>query len=60
MSRTRTNSPEKLRRLEVLARVDRVFNSSLEPERVLNPILREAVHVMRATSGSVALREVKP
>ena len=48
MSRARTNGPEKLRRLEVLARVDRVFNSSLEPERVLNLILREAVHVMRA------------
>ncbi|MGD0017311.1 MAG: GAF domain-containing protein [Verrucomicrobiia bacterium] len=55
MPRARTNDSEKLRRLEVLARVDRVFNSSLEPERVLNLILREAVHVMHATSGSVAL-----
>jgi signal transduction histidine kinase len=55
MTHARTNDPAKLRRLEVLARVDRVFNSSLEPERVLDLILREAVNVMRATSGSLVL-----
>jgi signal transduction histidine kinase len=55
MPRARTNDTAKWRRLEVLARVDRVFNSSLEPERVLNLILREAVRVMRATSGSLVL-----
>jgi signal transduction histidine kinase len=45
----------KLRHYEVLARVSRVINSSLEPAKVLDAVLREAVAVMRATSGSVVL-----
>ena len=35
--------------------MDRVINSSLEPNKVLDLIMREAVRVMRATSGSVVL-----
>jgi signal transduction histidine kinase len=46
---------DKLRQFEALARVDRVINSSLEPAKVLDLIMREAVRVMRATSGSVVL-----
>ena len=45
----------KLRHYEVLARVSKVINSSLEPERVLDLVLREAVALMHATSGSVVL-----
>lgn len=32
-----------------------VINSSLEPKQVLNRVLREAVRIMRATSGSLIL-----
>ena len=46
---------ERLRRFELLARVSRVINSSLEPEKVLDIVLREAVEIMRATSGSLIL-----
>jgi signal transduction histidine kinase len=46
---------DKLRHYEVLARTGRVINSSLEPATVLDLVLREAVEVMRATSGSVVL-----
>ncbi len=49
------SSPEKLRHYELLTRVSRVINSSLEPERVLDLVLREAVDIMRATSGSLVL-----
>lgn len=45
----------KLRHYEVLARVSQVINSSLEPERVLDLVLREAVERMNATSGSIVL-----
>ena len=45
----------KLRHYEVLARVSQVINSSLEPKRVLDLVLREAVAVTKATSGSVVL-----
>ena len=45
----------KLRHYEVLARVSGVINSSLEPKRVLDLVLREAVATMNATSGSVVL-----
>jgi len=45
----------KLRRFELLARVGRVINSSLEPTRVLDLVLREAVEIMHATSGSLIL-----
>ena len=44
-----------LRHYEVLARVSKVINSSLKPERVLDLVLREAVALMNATSGSVVL-----
>ena len=48
-------SDEKLRHYEVLARVSRVINSSLEPATVLGLVLREAVELMKATSGSLVL-----
>jgi len=46
---------ERLRRYELLARVSRVINSSLEPKRVLDLVLREAVGITGATSGSLVL-----
>ncbi len=46
---------DKLRHYELLTRVSNVINSSLEPEKVLNLVLREAVNIMQATSGSIAL-----
>ena len=46
---------DKLRRYELLTRVSNVINSSLEPEKVLNLVLREAVDIMQATSGSIVL-----
>jgi hypothetical protein len=55
MPRAPYADPAKLRRLEALARVSQVINSSLEPAQVLNLVLREAVRVMRATSGSLIL-----
>ncbi len=45
----------KLRHFELLARVGSVINSSLDPTRVLNLVLREAVEIMNATSGSLIL-----
>lgn len=45
----------KLRHYELLARVSRVINSSLEPATVLDLVLREAVELMKATSGSLVL-----
>jgi signal transduction histidine kinase len=54
-SRNRSEQPDRLRRFELLARVSSVINSSLEPKTVLNLVLREAVDIMRATSGSVVL-----
>jgi len=45
----------KLRHYEVLARVSGVINSSLEPKRVLDLVLHEAVDAMNATSGSIVL-----
>jgi len=39
----------KLRHYEVLARVSGVINSSLEPKRVLDLVLHEAVAAMNAT-----------
>jgi signal transduction histidine kinase len=53
--RTATPSERKLRQFEVLARVSSVINSSLEPQEVLDRVLREAVRVMQATSGSIAI-----
>ena len=48
---------KRLRRFELLARVSQAINSSLEPEEVLNRVVREAVDIMRATSGSLVLIE---
>ena len=54
--RTRGSSQTaKLRHFELLARVGNVINSSLDPTRVLNLVLREAVEIMNATSGSLIL-----
>ncbi len=46
---------QELRRYELLTRVSNVINSSLEPEKVLNLVLREAVDITQATTGSIAL-----
>jgi signal transduction histidine kinase len=50
-----TAAEQKLRHYELLARVGQVINSTLEPAQVLDLVLREAVQLMRATSGSVVL-----
>jgi signal transduction histidine kinase len=55
MRRAMTRQADKLHHYEVLARVSRVINSSLEPAKVLDLVLREAVDHMQATSGSIAL-----
>jgi signal transduction histidine kinase len=55
MPRNVSSQAGKLRRLELLARVSSVINSSLEPQKVLNLVLREAVRSMRASSGSIAV-----
>jgi signal transduction histidine kinase len=54
-SSTSTAQDGKLRRFQLLARVSRVINSSLDPNKVLNLVLREAVAITRATSGSIVL-----
>jgi signal transduction histidine kinase len=55
MPRNASNQAEKLRHFQVLARVSNVINSSLEPKKVLELVLSEAVRVMQATSGSIVL-----
>ena len=50
-----SSAADKLRHYELLARVGQVINSSLDPTKVLDLVLREAVDVMRATSGSLVL-----
>ncbi|MCG3147885.1 MAG: Adaptive-response sensory-kinase SasA [Verrucomicrobiae bacterium] len=55
MARSTPPANEKLRHYEVLTRVSRVINSSLEPATVLDLVLREAVELMKATSGSLVL-----
>ncbi len=42
-------------RLQVLYQVSNVIHSTLEPQAALQLVLREAVRVMRATSGSVMM-----
>lgn len=42
-------------RLQLLYQVSNVIHSTLEPNQALDLIVREAVRVMRASSGSVAL-----
>ena len=54
-TKERLGQPDRLRRFELLARVSNVINSSLEPKTVLNLVLREAVDIMHATSGSIVL-----
>ena len=41
--------------LSLLIEISNVIHSTLDPEEALNLILREAIRVMRATSGSVVL-----
>lgn len=55
MPRVASSSDEKLRHFQLLARVSNVINSSLDPKKVLNLVLREAVRMMRASSGSIVL-----
>ena len=42
-------------RLKLLYQVSTVINSTLDPQQAVQLILREAVRVMRASSGSIAL-----
>ncbi len=42
-------------RLKLLSQVNNVIHSTLDPQQALQLILREAVRLMRASSGSVAL-----
>ena len=46
---------ERYARLKLLNEVSNVIHSTLDPEKALNLILREAVRVMRASSGSAVL-----
>ncbi len=46
---------ERFERLNLLYQVSNVIHSTLEPEEALQLIVREAVRLMRASSGSVAL-----
>lgn len=55
MPRKKSHEAGRLRRYELLARVSSIINSALDSEKILDLVLREAVNVMRATSGSVAL-----
>jgi signal transduction histidine kinase len=54
-----TENPENLQaayeRLKSLYQVSNVIHSTLDPEQALQLILQEAVRLMRATSGSIAL-----
>ena len=45
----------RLERLELLYQVSNAIHSTLEPQAALQIVVREAVRVMRATSGSVVL-----
>jgi signal transduction histidine kinase len=47
--------PERYERLNLLYQVSNVIHSTLDPRQALELILREAVRVMRASSGSVVL-----
>ena len=46
---------ERNARLSLLIEISNVIHSTLDPEEALNLILREAVRVMRASSGSAVL-----
>jgi signal transduction histidine kinase len=49
------NLKERFARLELLYQVSNVIHSTLEPEEALKLILREAIRLTRASSGSVVL-----
>src|SRR5437773_1052532 len=46
---------DRYERLNLLYQVSKVIHSSLEPQEALGLILREAVRIMRASSGSIVL-----
>ncbi|HXI51206.1 MAG TPA: GAF domain-containing protein, partial [Candidatus Saccharimonadales bacterium] len=46
---------ERFARLSLLNEISNVVHATLDPQEALNGILREAVRVMRASSGSAAL-----
>ncbi len=48
-------SDKKLRNYQLLARISSVISSSLDSAKVLDLVLGEAVGIMQATSGSIAL-----
>ena len=55
MSNELAELKERNARLSLLIEISNVIHSTLDPEEALNLILREAIRVMRATSGSVVL-----
>src|SRR5213596_669043 len=55
MSDELANLKARYERLDLLYQVSNVIHSTLEPHKALQLILREAVRLMRASSGSVAL-----
>src|SRR5512133_3600359 len=55
MSGDNPDLQRRLERLEVLYQVSTVIHSTLEPQEALQLIVREAVRIMRASSGSVVL-----
>ncbi|GEM_PF-247657 len=54
-SRAASGNAERLERLEVLLKISRIINKSLDPKKVLHALLREVVRITRATSGSIAM-----
>ena len=46
---------QRYERLNLLYQVGKVIHSSLDPQEALHLILREAIRIMRATSGSIVL-----
>jgi signal transduction histidine kinase len=55
MAESRSSLRRQLEKLRLLARVSSVINTTLEPKQVLNLVLRQAVSIMRASSGSLIL-----
>jgi signal transduction histidine kinase len=52
---SRTNLRERLTRLEVLHRVSNAIHTVRAPQKILRLVLREAVRITRANSGSIVL-----
>jgi signal transduction histidine kinase len=48
-----------LRKLKLLYGISRVITSTMEPQEILKFLLKEAVRIMKATSGSILLIEPK-